>query len=445
MTEALEQQYKLDEKWYGPFKEVGSFAAWEYLLGDKTKREEERRKFLAGEVRNPTLDYPKLLSEDWKQREEKLLHLKQNVINQEPNETVKQAYRWKINEKIAAVRMMQAATRGDFRRFMRYSTFIYGRPSAEIFAFTIQGLQDGAKRYLNADNPVISQAAQIFLNVLPTNLSDRSTFSLPNEEMLQRAKGVTFREFGDLINLPVSEGALDVNVVRSAFDRALKQKKIGDWQVIEAASFAVSQENRQIRISAVSSLQKLKQLIFHEFATHLLKRVSGERSRLMLLGLGLDRFGRGDEGIATMREQVFKDKIEDFAGLDGHLAISLAMGLDGKPRDFRDVFEILEKYYLFKKLITGKDPVVAFKNAQKKAYNRCVRTFRGTDCSTPGICFLGDVEYREGNIGVWEVIRTKPEEMVRFSVGKYDPANPRHLWILEQLGITEKDLQELEK
>lgn len=35
--------------------------------------------------------------------------------------------------------------------------------------------------------------------------------------------------------------------------------------------------------------------------------------------------------------------------------------------------------------------------------------------------------------------------MTRFNIGKYDPSNPRHLWVLEQLNITEQDLQELEK
>ena len=42
---------------------------------------------------------------------------------------------------------------------------------------------------------------------------------------------------------------------------------------------------------------------------------------------------------------------------------------------------------------------------------------------------------------MWQVIRENPDEMLRFSVGKYDPANPRHIWILDTLGITEEDLK----
>jgi hypothetical protein len=54
-----------------------------------------------------------------------------------------------------------------------------------------------------------------------------------------------------------------------------------------------------------------------------------------------------------------------------------------------------------------------------------------------------DIVYREGNIGVWRVVKNNPEEERRFSVGKYDPANPRHIWILEQLGISDEDLDNL--
>ena len=48
--------------------------------------------------------------------------------------------------------------------------------------------------------------------------------------------------------------------------------------------------------------------------------------------------------------------------------------------------------------------------------------------------------YREGNIGVWDVIRNNPDEMTRFSVGKYDPSNSRHIYVLDQLGISDEDL-----
>ena len=155
----------------------------------------------------------------------------------------------------------------------------------------------------------------------------------------------------------------------------------------------------------------------------------------------MDRYLKGEEGIATYEEQ----KIEgtnNFSGFDGHFAISLALGVDGKNRSFREVFEILKDFYFIR---SKKEKKEALKSAEESAWNRCVRTFRGTTCKTPGACLTRDIVYREGNIGVWNVIRNNPEEEKRFSVGKYDPSNSRHIWILEQLRITEDDLKNLEE
>lgn len=157
--------------------------------------------------------------------------------------------------------------------------------------------------------------------------------------------------------------------------------------------------------------------------------------------MGLDRSLRGEEGVATYREQRILG-MEDFAGLDGHLAISLASGINGKKRNFREVFEILKAFYF---ISSKKEKSEALKSAVNSAWDQCVRTFRGTTCQTPGACLTRDIVYREGNIGIWNVAKNNPAEIKRFSIGKYDPANPRHIWILEQLGITDSDLDSLER
>lgn len=196
------------------------------------------------------------------------------------------------------------------------------------------------------------------------------------------------------------------------------------------------------------NVEELTQLIAHEIGTHVARRVNGERSSFKLLGLGLDRYESSDEGIATMREQsIVNEPIKDFSGLAGYLAIGLALGTDGRPRDFRETYDILEKYYTYKKLHDGQKITKeqALEKAQTIAWNRCVRTFRGTDCKTKGVCSTKDLIYRDGNIDAWNAIGKNPDEIMKFNIGKYDPSNPRHLWILSNLGITDQDLADLEK
>jgi hypothetical protein len=66
-----------------------------------------------------------------------------------------------------------------------------------------------------------------------------------------------------------------------------------------------------------------------------------------------------------------------------------------------------------------------------------------SDAATRGVCCTKDIVYREGNIGVWDVLGKNPQELVRLSVGKYDPANSRHVYMLEALGIADQDLADL--
>ena len=447
-----------DKEWYDRFEQIGSFDAYEYLDGSGEYRQEERRKFEAGETENPTLDYPKLQPDDLQQKEEDLLSLKSDVLtrqteelpNAEKMDVVKQVYRWRLNERIAEVRMLKAAAEGDAKRFKRYSQFIYGRPSPEVFAYTVNSLRNTLTQHLASDNGDLRQAAQELEAVLPSTQPEPQVSPLPGEETVTYSREKTLEELGYLINFPEGQGEVDAFVIHQAFQSALENLRIEGWRVITTPnrdSIAVSQGKQEVSVPTERRMKpaELKGLVLHEIGTHVARRDKGERSRLRLLGLGLDRYEGGEEGVATIRQQVMEEELEDFAGLEGHLAISLAQGLDGVPRDFRQVYDIMRKYHLVKELVDGKDASTAQQEAAKKAWNRCVRTFRGTDCKTPGAVFTKDIIYREGNIGVWELIRTNPDEMKRFNIGKYDPTNPRHLWVLTELGITEDDLRDLEQ
>lgn len=459
MTERFEPSpaaEPFDQEWYQRFEKIGSFQAYEYLDGDSTYRLEERRKFEAGEVENPVLDYPKLNPQDLQQKEDALLQLKKDVLATETSgandppkmEIVKQVYRWRLNEKIAEARLLQAAATGNTKRFQRYSKFIYGSPSPDVFSYTIQSLQKRMTEYARSDNPHLRQAALDLSAVLPNNVPEVSIAQLPDVETVRSAREATVAELGDLIAIPEGVGELDAEAMAQAFEGALTTLRAEGWKVVinpDKEDISVNQELKKADIGTNRRLpaEELKGLIIHEIGTHVARRVQGERSQLRLLGLGLDRYEGGEEGVATVREAVVAESIEDFSGLDSHLTIGLAQGLDGTPRDFRQVFDIMRKVLLVEELAKGKDVPSSKEEATKWAWNRCVRTFRGTDCKTPGAVFTKDIIYREGNIGVWELIRTNPEEMRRFNVGKYDPTSSRHLWALTELGITDQNLENL--
>jgi uncharacterized protein YwgA len=450
-NEQYPKQTSYDEHLYGPFAEVASFQAYEYLNGDTEYRKEQKRQFIAGEVQNPTLDYPEINLDNLYGTEIDLLAIKKGILLNEQNEVVKQAYRWRLNEKLAEVRMLKAVASSDMRRFNRYSEYIYGKPSADIFAYTLNSERENAEKLKDSDDQNISQSANRLLELLPEMQAPRIT-ELPDSETINYARDQTISEFGGLINMPSDVPKFDANQIQDVFETALGKLETTDWKIIvnektSSTAVSVNQEHKEVNIPQSRTVGKVKLtgLIIHELGTHVARRENGERSTLKLLGLGLDRYESGEEGIATMREQTLSKKIDDFRGIDGHLAIGLARGVDGQPRNFRQVYEILEQNYLLKNLVKGTEPSEALEKARNSAWNHSVRTFRGTDCKTPGVCLTKDIVYREGNIGIWDVIKNNPSEMMRFNVGKYDPSNSRHLWVLEQLGISDQDLSKLDE
>lgn len=444
-----EKSRVLDTDWYKRFEEIAAFQAYEYLDGDTTRRKMEKEAFLKKEKENPELDYPLLDEEKLLMKYDELLELKQTVLQHEENEVVKNVYRWRLNEKIAENRLLLAAATGDMRRFRRYSEFIYGKPSKEIFSYTINRIRTELETISRSkENPAAEEAIQL-LQELP-EVDGGYILKTPHSENLSKARQITEENLSDIINIPLDKELYEAEDIRLAFDTALQELSAEGWVAVinpNKTAISVNQEKKTVEIPVSRKLlaQQLKGLIAHEIGTHTARRLNGERTKLRLLGLGLDRYEGGEEGIATLREQALVEKVDDFSGLQSYLASSLAKGLDGKPRDFRETFTFLSRYNYVMGLSKGKTPENAQRLANESTWSTCVRTFRGTDSKTPGTCFTKDIIYRQGNIAVWETLERNSPEMHRWNIGKYDPSNPRHIWILDQLGITDEDLLELSK
>ena len=450
--EIQEGEYRktLDFKWAQRLEKVGKLEAFDYLSGDNKYREEQKELFLSDKINNPVLDYPKLNLENLDNRDQELLKLKKDILREEKHEVIKQAYRWRINATLAEVRMLKATLNGEMRKFKRYSEFVYGKPSKEIFMQNLQSIKELIDSQNNSDNVDIKQASEELKILVNFDLPQNEIYNLPNNNLIQIAKKMFEEEFADVINLiPENKKEFKAEEIKEIFQKSLNLLGAEGWEVVvdkNKTALGVVQETKRVEVPE-SRLLKNKEMVrldIHEIGTHVKRSVEGGKSILKLLEIGFDRSEKGEEGVATVREQLFSSSLKDFAGMQGHLAIGLAEGLDGRPRNFRDVFKIFKTYFIIKKLIAGKELSIAKEEAEKAAWNRCLRTFKGTDCKTPGVCFTKDIVYREGNIGVWEVIKKDTQEMRRFSVGRYDPSNQRHLWILEQLGIGDNDLEQVE-
>jgi hypothetical protein len=453
-----QQREAFDVRWFSRFEEVGNFQAYEYFEGDKVARATEKKDFLSGEKENPELDYPKLSVEKITAQEASLLALKEEVLKEEENSVVREVYRWRINEKIAETRLMLAAANGDMKRFSRYARFIYGAPNEELAQYTINevhGVLDAGEQSVD---PRANMLTEELRDLLPN--PQNTKIQEPSEEAKTMVESFTQEEFSTLITIPEKQKGekFTAEEIRIEFERALQELSADGWiaTINKGSSTAVntSQEERAIKVPDTKEIKlgkTLKGLLVHEAGTHVKRRVNGERTKLQMLSLGLDRYEGGEEGVARMREEAVKGKLDEFAGHNYYLAGSLTSGTLDTPRDFRETFTILAKYFELKDVLKGKStPEESHSKAETTAWNTCVRMFRGTDAKTKGVYFTKDLIYREGNVAVWDTVTknipgTQTPEMMRWSIGKYDPSNDRHIWVLSELGITDEDLRNLEQ
>jgi len=455
-----------DILWYERYIEIAEKAPGPIGLfkQEKEKDLQNKKQFMSGEIVNPTFEYEGIKEDVLREAERKLLSLKAEILAEEKNPAIREAYRWKINERIASLRLclvtkeIELASKENNseklarlnKKFLKYSHFIFGVPEKKFTAWGIDGIRKLAEKSLTNEDEKTKTVAQELMGLLPQMEGQEAAPIIP-DAVIDLVREQTRKELGkylELENVPQKSASEDVAGI---FDGVLKKMGAEGWQAV------VSEKNKVVEVAQMKKnvlippgktygKSRLESLIAHELGTHVLRRLNGERSKLMLLGLGLDRYEKGDEGVATMREQAVENKFGIEEWLERHVAINLALGIkEHGALDFRNLFELLWRYKYLKAREEGKSDQLSEKNVKEAAYTRCYRTFRGTSGKDKGVAFTKDIVYAEGNVGTWGVIGENPEELMRLSVGKYDPTNMRHLWLLSQLGITDKDLAELEK
>lgn len=458
----------LDKKWFAEFAEIGGFQPHSLLEVSSKARESQKAAFLTGEILNPSFSYEKLDAGELVVSEKVLLDLKQRIKTEEENPTVKQLYLWKINEKIAEARMLQATLSGNMRNFARYNRFIYGNPDKAVFTHTLTSLTQELGEAKQSPDIDLQKAAIELEAVLPkVDLAENENEITPPPENVFLALRESVRgEFENLIGLTDAEKKkYSSEDLKQIFEEALREIGIEQgWEVmVDKAKVVIGVDSAESQIGIppekIYLLRRVKNLLVHEIGIHVKRNLEGGKSKLKLLSLGLDRYTRGEEGIATLTGNLAENP-KEFGGyemLDRQLAIGLGVGIDGKKRDFRGAFEIMQKYYFFQEMQNCANLKNPEKQAERKAkaltkscdkaWLRCYRSFRGSDCETPGVCFAKDIAYAEGNIATWYLLGKNQELLGKLTLGKFDQTNPRHLKALVALeigGITEADLAALE-
>ncbi len=444
----------LDDKVATEYQRISQIndSIFESLYPPKEDRLRAKEDFLSsGRDSNPDLRPHAMVADDFLRQENELLAFKQDLKVSDLSSEIKQAYRWKVNESIAGIRMVLASIRGDMRAFNAYNKFVYGEPDKDIFTAAVDWVRHDLSAYLNSETDELRNAANDALSALPEQGGDRQLLA-PDEEVFSEVRRLHFKEKGYFaLLLSGVEAITDEGTIGKETGDPILQKVLHNLEVdysIEdsvASTWSVNHKSSTVKRPPKYRLTKERFMglpIGHEIGAHILEKQNGMRQPVRLFGEGLDRYELGNEGRGVVREQLPYEKFEDFTNtarwqdlLRRHIAISLATGMEGKgPQDFCSVFRVLNKLDYFWELRKGgSDPKKAKTKSESRTWATLERVFRGTQGE--GGVYLKDKIYLEGNVACWHVAADNPEIIENGDLGKFDISNPRHIAFAQKVGV----------
>lgn len=410
-----------DERWIEPAKRI-VFSVSEIMPIMKALQlpRKVRDLFLQNEVENPRLQYD-LSMLDFTDQHEAIDILKTAIASSDTQAMVAELYYEKLDRQLDRQALLTAVKAQDDQQFHEASVALYGLPKKKYFAYIAKRTCELCEQ-AQFDYPTEAKRLQKVVSKIDTSKTTITADVLP--EPIADCRIITTRQ-----------------QVVDIFDTLRQQLDLHDWKLTERSDtqghFVVHPESQEILIPQEEPLlarhglteTKVRAIAEHEIGVHAQRSARGYQSSLKLLGLGLDNYLGGEEGVASYVQQQAEGSRE-FYGFDRYLAASLAVGLDGTPRDFRAVFSLMTDYYTVLQVVTG-EKVVPF----KPAWDVCVRIFRGTSGTTPGHIYTKDIVYMEGNIKMWELLTEKPHVFDQLFIGKYNPLLPAHVEALTALDI----------
>lgn len=382
----------------------------------------EFKRFVANDIENPR--FRTVASEIHLADATEKLNMCQTYIDASSvPEVVAQLYTAKLKNQQLRFEMLDAVARIDDEKFCEASIALYGRPTKKYFAMIVHEI------LAMVPQTPVAEKAHLHLQKSLKHVT-KPVEALPTE-MLPPAVDAA----GD---------AVSAAVVADIFNTTLTDEGLSGWSVVidntgRRSRFSVNPYTEAVYIPSDEQLSKryrpltrlaAEAIAAHEISVHAKRAATGMQQSLQLLSIGLDGYLRGEEGLASYVQQQVEGA-EGFYGQDRYFAISLALGLDGEPRDFRAVFVLMLTYFQ----LMQQDEKVADPRTIQRTWDVCQRIFRGTSGSSVGAAYTRDIAYFEGNVGIWNYIVNHPERYTHFFVGKFDPLNKRHVTSLQTLEI----------
>lgn len=375
------------------------------------------------------------------------------IADQSIDADIKQAYRWRVNEDIANIHMLEASRKGDMNAFRRWNEFIYGKPDEVVYRAALDWVASDAEAIIAkpGQHEAAIAAAQNVLDMLDGERGYRELLA-PDAETFEQVKNDHMREGGYyallLAGVEIPSGKVTNETGDPVLEHVVRENLQSDYDITDSSSttWSVAHSQHAVKRPKAYNMPRERYIglgLGHEIGSHLLERVNGDRGPLKLASQGLDRYEDGNEGRATIREQVPYDTFDEFGKLvrwrdilRRHIAVSYGHGVgEDAPHTSRETYAFVNAIdTMYQAKLTPGDPEATAEKAHRKTGLLITRVLRGVDGEQGG-AYLKDKVYLEGHVACWLTAAEHGSQAIsEGDLGKFDINNPRHINLLQKMG-----------
>jgi len=440
---------------YGTFDVSGDTPE---LLEASRFREEQKNKFLSGEIRNPILNRcPKFMT---KQEERRSMFLEVSSVmyvqtlrhDQGATSTVED----RLLDKLVAQRInelgfietaasislgnLDSQTREDMADSLKSaSREIYGLPDRNRSLTLIQDLITKAYQLAESDSQELVAARDYILDSYDTGTPfDRVESHVLDEESIKSYHAILQEELNEAVEYAFEPyGKKEIYTPEEmgiVFNRYIEIRKLNEtgWkaEVVKDRTACASQQDSKIveigdkRAEKNRTYDRVLESMLHEVEKHVGSNVRGSELGSGLAGVGLPSYTLFEEPFAATVPDLFSGKSETAAGKSYVIGIALAAGYDGIERDFRDNFELMWRLSLAEDFKPHEDVADQITTAKDGAYADLTRLWRGMPTDVIGCVFTKDRAYDNNKALTYLHNDGNPlprADFLRLLQAKYDP------------------------
>jgi|GEM_PF-4661450 len=372
----------------------------------KAERNAQNQAFQEGKVTNPQFVYPKLEAEDLPARENAFVDAIAGTTD-EAKRNLLEARLKGVEIAKSSLGLVQAGRANDHaarwqagQQFVENNEKRYFKLRPELFWPVLAERSKIAEDFRPA-NLHASMAQERLLKLLPKVPEGTSTHNIIDRELLDKISPEILEHIAPILAQIPEKGDFNSDEIAAMTNKALEAMGLADkgWKAVQSSeqdAFKTARSTKEIVIPNpkpkdgkpyTKSADDLRRLLSHEIGVHAMFSDEAYMDPDMEEGMGMLV-----ECVAINSTNGPTIKRAD----DRYLHIGLTDGIDGTPRNARQVFEItwrLEALSLAQDGIISPEIEAKAKNSVQPHIDN---VFRGTDHKLPGVHYYRAKLYKEG-------------------------------------------------